>query len=262
MIPIRSIIYTLVVCITLTGCQEQSQQDKDHLVAQTLYTAVSHPDRPEKDKQRDHLRKPAEVLEFLGVTPGMEVMEIMAASGYYTELLSRVVGDNGKVYSQNNKMYYEFQSEKLIEERLADNRLPNVIRWDRELYALDVADNSLDALFLMVVYHDFYWHEESPEQIVKGFYKALKPGGILAIVDHSAKANTGIEHAKDLHGLHRIDEQYVKKVMTDAGFIFDSESNILRNPNDKRDKAFFDEQMKDKPTDRFVHRYRKPEKSQ
>lgn len=246
--------------LLLSGCSEQqSSAHGDHLVNQTLYTAVSHPDRPAVDRQRDEKRKPAEVLEFLGVNPGMTIIEVMAGGGYYTELLSRAVGPSGKVYHHNNQMYYQFQSDKFVEQRLKNNRLPNVTRWDRELDNLELAENSVDAVFMMLVFHDFYWSKDDPSQVLQTLYNTIKPGGIMAIVDHSAKTGSGDIAANSLHGIHRIDEQLVHQAMTKAGFVLDGESDILRNPHDDREKAFFDNALIDQATDRFVLRFKKPE---
>lgn len=253
-------LLALLGLLLLTGCSDDVQHPPhDHMVNQTLYTAVSHPERPKTDKLRDDKRKPAQVLEFLGVSPGMTVIEVLAGGGYYTELLARVVGSNGKVYHHNNQMYYEFQSDKFVKQRLKGNRLPNVVRWDRELNQLDLADNSLDAAFLMLVYHDLYWTKDTPEQVLSQLYKALKPGGVLAIVDHSAVLGSGAEAARSMHGIHRIDEQLARQTISRAGFILDGESDILRNPDDDRQKPFFDSNMIERATDRFILRYRKPE---
>lgn len=255
--------FFLCLLALLSGCTEQQPPpEPDHLINQTLYTAVSHQDRPDLDRRRDDRRKPAEVLEFLGVAPGMHVIEMMAGGGYYTELLSRVVGRKGKIYSHNNKLYYEFQSDKFVEQRLKNNRLPNVVRWDKELTDLQLPDNSLDAVFMMLVYHDFYWSDDDPKQILADLYKALKPGGVVAIVDHSAKSGSGTADAKKMHGIHRIDEQLVRQTLTDAGFVFDAESDLLRNAHDTRDKPFFDKTLIGKPTDRFVLRFKKPQQNQ
>ena len=64
--------------------------------------AVANSARPEADTLRDSNRKPAEVLEFFGIEPGMNVLDIFAGGGYYTEILSYLVGDDGKVTLYNN----------------------------------------------------------------------------------------------------------------------------------------------------------------
>ncbi|MFT4925775.1 MAG: putative methyltransferase [Phenylobacterium sp.] len=245
--------------LLLTACSDaQKPQDSDHLVGETLHTAVSHPDRPANDKQRDNHRKPAQVLSFLGVRPGMTVLEIMSGRGYYTELLSRVVGQQGKVYSHNDKLYYDFQSDKFVEQRLNNNRLSNVLRWDKELDNLNLPANEVDAVFLMLVFHDMYWMDTDTDQLLNDIYKALKPGGTVGIVDHSAVTGSGDHAAKDMHGIHRIDEALVKAAFAKAGFKLVRETNLLRNPDDDRSKPFFDSSLIDQPTDRFVLRYQKP----
>ena len=244
----------------LAGCSkpEPSPPQGAHVIEQTVYTAINHPDRPESDRQRDRKRKPAEVLEFLGVQPGMKVLEMLAANGYYIEILSRVLGEQGELYSHNNRMYYEFQSDKFVKARLKDNRLPNVIRWDRELNDLQLPANYFDRVFMMLVFHDFYWSDDDPAVILAQVYEALKPGGVLAIVDHAALPGSGAQAAEKMHGLHRVEEALVKQTVLKAGFVPDGESDLLRNPDDPRDKPFFDPSLKDSATDRFVLRFKKP----
>ncbi len=255
-----NVFFIALALLTLlaTGCTEAPKPPSDHLVGSTLQTAIDHPDRPASDSQRDEQRKPVQVLSFLGVSPGMKVVDIMAGGGYYTELLSRVVGPQGVVYAHNHKLYYEFQSDKFVEQRLADQRLGNVLRWDKELVQLDLPANQIDAIFVMLGFHDFYWMKANPEQVISDLFDALKPGGTLGIVDHSAIIGSGDTEAKDMHGIHRIDEQLVEQLLTQAGFILDSSSDILRNPQDSRDKAFFDSSLIHQPTDRFVFRFIKP----
>ena len=87
-------------------------------------------------------------------------------------------------------------------------------------------------------------------------HKALKPGGWFGVVDHSAPAGTGIEHALDRDkGTHRIDEAYVKKLFAEAGFVLEASNDVLRNPADDRTKPFYDESFRGKSTDRFVLRF-------
>ena len=85
-------------------------------------------------------------------------------------------------------------------------------------------------------------------------HRSLKPGGLLAIVDHSARQGTGSSSAQDLH---RIDENFARKDIESAGFVFDGESSVLRNPDDDRLLPVFDERIRRK-TDRFVYRFVKP----
>jgi predicted methyltransferase len=100
--------------------------------------------------------------------------------------------------------------------------------------------------------------EENVDRVIKQIFNTLKPDGILGIVDHSAEENSGIKHAQDIKGIHRIEEAYVIKTMLAHGFIFDGESNALNQANDNGTQAFFSDQFKGKPTNRFMLRFRKP----
>lgn len=243
--------------MTLAACehpelvrQQQKQLDIEH--------AISHPVRPPQDIARDHIRSPGQVLKFFDIQEGDRVLELMASSGYYTELLSRCVGESGQVYMQNNQQFYDFQTDKAVQERLADNRLGNVIRWDSELTNLKLAQNSIDKLLMILVLHDFYWMEQDVTKIIQQAYKTLKPGGMLGIIDHAAEDGTGNSQASDIKGIHRIDRDYVIKTMVENGFVFSAKSNALDQASDDRTKAFFSPELKGKRTDRFMLRFIKP----
>ena len=256
-------IITALSVITLTlllaACGKvDADHDQDHIVNQTLNTVLTHPERPHADHSRDKRRKPAEVMEFFALEPGMDVLEILAGGGYYTEILSRVVGNNGSVVMQNNKKYYDFQSDRAVSQRLNNQRLPNVQRWDKELNALGLSPNQFDAAFFMLVFHDLYWMTNDVERVVLDIFSSIKPGGIVGIVDHAAPEGSGADAARDLNGTHRIEEAHVIEVFEKAGFVLEQTSELLRNGQDDRTQAFFSETLKNKPTDRFVLKFRKP----
>jgi predicted methyltransferase len=227
-----------------------------------ITAAVESKDRPEADRQRDAGRKPALVLEFFGVRPGMTVLEYVATGGNTAEILSRIVGPKGKVYMQNSPAYFERpQGAKQVEERLANNRLPNVQRLDKPPEDLGLPANSLDGAIMNLVFHDMYWISKDVPGVLKNLYTALKPGGFVGVADHAAPKGTGAGYAQTRDGQHRIDEEYTKQVFKDAGFVLDGELDALRNPADDRQKAFFAPEWrdsKDQFTDRFVLRFRKP----
>ena len=149
--------------------------------------------RSVEDKARDGGRKPAEVMTFLGVERGMTVVDVVAASGYYTEVLSRTVGPMGKVYAQNPAAVLKFRdgaNDKALSQRLADNRLPNVIRWDRETAALGIAPGSIDVAMTALNFHDIYNSsgKYAAVSFAKNIYDLLKPGAVLGIIDHEGGA--------------------------------------------------------------------------
>lgn len=240
---------------SLTGCDNKYVNVSK--VDAPISQSINHPNRPYADKTRDLKRQPAEILSFFELKPGMHVAEILAGGGYYTELISRIIGDDGKVFMHNNRQYYEFQTDKSVNERLKENRLPNVALWNQELESLQLPEDSIDAVFLMLVLHDFYWMSETPDLIFEQIHSAIKPDGYLAVVDHSAEFGTGTKHASDLNGLHRIEKDFVIEKLTSIGFDLVAESDVLSNPQDNKTLPFFAEEMKGQATDRFVLRFKK-----
>ena len=216
--------------------------------------AVNHPDRLPEDKQRDEQRKPAEVIAFFdGLKPGMTVLDLFTGGGYYAELAARLVGPDGSVWAQNPNRFYENFGDEAISLRLADNRLPNVIRYDRDMDNLELPENTFDAAIAAMVLHDFFWLTDDVPPVLLGICKALKPGGKLLITDHAAPEGTGNSMALHFRGgQHRIEEAYVVQIMEDAGFELSATSDLLRVPEDDRTQPFFAEEMRGKYTDRFV----------
>ncbi len=208
------------------------------------------------DLKRDPHSKPDQIIAFSGVSKGMTVLDIMGGGGYYSELLSQVVGKAGKVYLHNNEAYLKFVGKEL-EARTKDNRLVNVVDYKAEAEALGFEDNSLDAIFFVLGYHDLYHQSESweiqPNAFLSQLYKALKPGGLLLVVDHAAPNGTNTIHSQQLH---RIDELYVKRELNSKGFTFVKDSQILRNTKDNRLVSPFRPEIRRK-TDRFVLLFRK-----
>jgi predicted methyltransferase len=224
-------------------------------------TAVQHSGRPADDLKRDGLEHPAEVLRLAGIKPGMQVGDVMASTGYYSELLSYVVGPKGRVLMLNNAAYDHY-SDGGWEKRLAGNRLPNVEHRTVDFEHLDLPASSLDALVMIKVYHDIYWVDNdpktvwpkmNPQTVLDQLARVLKPGGILLLEDHSAKAGTG---SADAGRLHRIDETYTVQDWEKHGFKLVGKSDILRQPDDKRELVSYT-----RPglghTDRFLLIFRK-----
>ncbi len=224
--------------------------------------ALNNPARPEADREKDARRKPGEVLTFFGIEPGMRVLDMFAGGGYYTELLAYIVGDDGVVYCQNNKSYRDYATDE-IDQRFANNRLPHVVRLDVEIEDIDIPPGELDAVLLILSYHDIYyapgdgsWPDIDGPEMLQTIYDALAPGGVLGVVDHSAVPGTPNDKAGN--ELHRIDEESAKAEILAAGFVLDGEHDALRNPDDDRSKPMFVEGIRGY-TDRFILRFRKPE---
>ncbi len=202
-------------------------------VSAAIRAAVDAPDRSEADRALDKGRHPAEILAFFGIQPGMHVADLGAGLGYTTELLARVVGPKGFVYGQNNKFILDRFAETPWSARLEKPAMKNVVRVDREFAdPLPPEAHDLDAVVMILFYHDTVWLGTDRARMNAAIFRALKPGGVFAIVDHSAKAGTGIS---DVQTLHRIDEAALRKEVGAAGFRLAAMSDLLRNPSDSRD---------------------------
>lgn len=208
--------------------------------------------RSVKDFRADRRRKPVEILRFGGVEPGLTVVDLLGGSGYYAELLSKVVGPQGVVYLQNNSLFLRFSTEEL-EDRLRDNRLPNVIRLDSEFADLKLP-GEVDLIFMGLSYHDIYVPREDPvimtsrEEFFPQIYAALKPGGRVLVIDHAGEPGSGTS-ASSWH--HRIAEDYAISDFERSGFRLLGTSEVLRSPEDDYSLRIWDDKVRGK-TDRFV----------
>ena len=223
-----------------------------------IAAAVANTRRSAADRERDETSRPVEVLSFFGVEPGMRVLDIRSGGGYYSEILSYAVGPNGGVVAHINDIDEKYHAEA-IAERYRGDRLPNTKRLSSNAPDLKLGNEAFDMVLMIMTYHDIYYvSEANPKhpKIDRDHYfaqiqRSLKPGGILAIIDHSAKPGTEQRAAQDLH---RIDEAFAKKDIEAAGFVFDAESNALRNSDDDRTMLVFDDRIR-RRTDRFVYRF-------
>lgn len=221
-----------------------------------LTQALANPSRPQADRDRDADRKPAQLMTFLGVEPGMTALDVIAAGGYMTEVLSAAVGPKGKVYSQNPPAIFQLRDgfyAKAIDERHANNRLPNVVRVDADLPASSaIPAGSVDVAITALNFHDVYNMDPALAQnFVKGVYATLKPGGVFGLIDH-----VGVEGANNAQ-LHRVPKQAAVDAAKAAGFIVEAESDMLAHPEDDHTRGVFDAGLRGK-TDQFVLRLRKP----
>lgn len=222
--------------------------------------AVAAQDRSADDRALDEGRKPAELLAFFGIARDMRVAELSAGGGYTTELLARVVGSNGKVYAQNSRVILERFAEAPWSARLAKPVMSNVIRVDRELdEPLPPEARELDAIIMVLFYHDSVWMKTDRDRMNRAVFAALKPGGVYGIVDHAGRDGTGVSEAETLH---RIEEKVVREEVQKAGFVLDGEATFLRNPADSRDWNASPRKAAERrgTSDRFVLRFKKPAK--
>jgi predicted methyltransferase len=226
-----------------------------------VQTAVAQPDRTEADRALDAGRHPGQVLSFFGVLPAMQVADIGAGGGYTTELLTRIVGTDGKVYGQNAPFMLERFAEKPWSERLARPVNAAVVRLDTPYDAPFPADfpsrGQLQVVVHVLGYHDTVWQNVDRAAMNAAIFAALAPGGVYGIVDHSARPEDGLTVTETLH---RIDERAVITEVTAAGFVLEASGDFLRNPGDARDWNASPMTAAERrgTSDRFVLRFVKP----
>jgi predicted methyltransferase len=246
----------LILCLGAGGLALASgPSSAENWSADDLTVALENADRSDADKKRDAARKPGQVVTFIGIESGMTVVDLMAAGGWYTEVLSIATGPDGRVYSQNPPMMLEFRdgaNDKALTKRLADDRLANVVRTDGPLSATDIEPGSVDVAFTALNFHDTYnfgGADAATAQLTE-IYAILKPGGVLGLIDHSGDPD------KNNVKLHRMPKQVAIDLATEAGFVVVDESDVLAHPDDDHTQMVFGP-IRGK-TDRFVLKLQKP----
>jgi predicted methyltransferase len=219
--------------------------------------AILSPERPAADRERDANSQPEAVLRFFGVPAGGVAVDLFAGGGYYSEILSRAMGPEGTVYMHNNQAYLGFAGDA-ADQRLENDRLPNVVRYDRELDAIDLAHDTVDLVLMVMTYHDLYFKTDEWDIDADAFFETihriLKPGGVLAIVDHEAVAGSGSSAAQDLH---RIDPAYARTDIERHGFKLVGTSDLLESQEDPLDLSVFDPAIQGK-TSKFLFKFVEP----
>lgn len=224
-----------------------------------LRQAISHgPCRLANDKTRDAGRKPAETMAFYGVKPGMKVAELIAGEGYFSGVLAAAVGPTGTVYGQNNKSMRDYalsqgKGASPLAAVLAQPGCKNIVELNSELDNPMLPDG-LDAVFIVMIYHDVIDQKWNSAAMNAAILKALKPGGIYGVIDHRAAPGAGIT---DVGKNHRIEEKVVISEVEKAGFRLAERTDLLANPKDPLNVPVFQENMHDH-TDRFTLKFVKP----
>lgn len=224
--------------------------------------AVNDISRSDTDRALDEFRKPADVLSFFQIETGMAVLDVFAGGGYYTEILSYLVGPTGSVTLYNNDPWDNFVKQQ-VDARLSDNRLPNVERLTLVPEALTDVDRTYDAAIFILGMHDLYYEDEKNgwpriniEQFTGNLHRLIKPGGVLGIIDHNAAAGTDPEVVGE--SLHRVDPAVIVRDLEAAGFKLEASSDLLANPDDDLTGLVFSDALRWR-SDRSVLRFRKPE---
>ncbi len=242
-----------VLAVSFLSSSPVQAQNIDNVIS----AAVNNPARAEANSSRDAMRKPGEVIKFMGVMPGDTVLDMVSNGGFYAEVLAGVVGDDGRVIAHmfpNAGMDPDNEYAALI--RSADH-MQNVVPIYASFNSLDLKENTLDYVFLIQNFHDFYFDrfDVDRDRILAMYRKALKPGGVMAVIDHQAVA--GAAASETGNTVHRIDAAAVKSDMAAAGFQLAEELDILMNDTDDATKSVFDPSVRGK-TSRFVLKFTNP----
>jgi predicted methyltransferase len=264
-----------------------AQQSSPHLSSEQIAQIVASPDRSAADRTNDLRRKPEQMLGFIGIRPGIVALDLSAAGGYTTELLARAIGPSGTVYGQSQPRdpnrsptppaAPEDNSRPIATPSAAppmpaNARRPSAVALterDSKLRSAGVpaasiiaisrpfadpvppelAAERIDLVTLMFNYHDLGHLGVDRAAMNQAVFRALKPGGLYVIADHSGRPGSGISESGTLH---RIEEAFLRQEVEAAGFRLLEEGNFLRNPEDPRDKNTPDPPQ---PKDEFVLKF-------
>jgi predicted methyltransferase len=225
-------------------------------VTPAITAALADPGRPADQKARDAGRHAGEIIAFAGIKPGDKVADFLMGGGYWTRILSPLVGAKGRVYAYQAAEFISYRADYAKEQDAAVAGYANVTP-SREGLGTVAFPEPLDAIITVQNYHDLHLKFAPPGAaavIAKRLYDALKPGGVLLVVDHVANTDPGFA-APDT--LHRIDPAAARAELESVGFKFDGESPLLLNAADPHTANVFDPSIRGK-TDQFVYRFRKP----
>lgn len=226
----------LSVSASIVHCSSSPKKESK----EKLSAVVEMPHRSEENKARDKYRHPVETLEFFEVEPSMTVVEISPGAGWYTEILAPYLKDEGQLYlavpSETTKTDYYKKMNKALKEKIRTS--PEV--YGEVTYTIfevpnkigPVApDGSADRVLTFRNVHN-WMRQDKLQEALKAFHKALKPGGILGVVEHRAKTDAP-QDPKAASGYVRQD--YLIEQAKLAGFEWVDSSEINANPKDTAD---------------------------
>lgn len=247
---IRSLTLALFLAVSTAPLAAQPAATPDYSAA------LADPARPAADRERDAARKPAELLAFAQVTPGEQVGDFVMGGGYVTRLLAAAVGPAGRVYAFQPAEFIAFKKQYGDDQAAVDAAYANVDAVAGP-FAAPAFPVPLDTIITVQNFHDLYlkpFPAGTGDKASAALFAALKPGGTLIVVDHSAADGTGTTLSDSLH---RIDKAAVVAALTKAGFTLDGESDLYKRADDPRTANVFDAAIRGK-TDQFALRFRKP----
>ncbi|WP_141733845.1 class I SAM-dependent methyltransferase [Oligoflexus tunisiensis] len=239
--PILFVGSLLAACTTTSPTPEAtpSTETKREVVQQelpkTLEEAVASPFRTPQNMQRDIYRHPVETLKFFGIKPNMTVVEIWPGAGWYAQILAPYLSNQGTYVAAivpPEKNEYFKKAYDTLSGWAAQH--PNVKMNYVSFTPPDITNfakpESADLVLTFRNVHN-WTSNDSADEAFKAFYTALKPGGILGVVEHRANEKTKMD-PKDKSGY--VKESEVIRLATKAGFKLDAKSEINANPKDTK----------------------------
>jgi predicted methyltransferase len=237
-------LIAIIGLLSLIGRVEAGEVKQPTIYEKALATST----RPAADKDVDFRRHPEKVLAFFQVQPGQRVLDLFSGGGYYTELASIVVGEQGHVDAHNNNAYIHYIGADKLLKRYEKNRLSNVSQLHQEGNDLQLCTACYDRVLMILTYHDLFYVDEKSgwpaidaQSVLNKVRKALKPDGLVGIIDHNAVAGAPVDSAQTLH---RIDPQIIKDGMAQWGFTLQAEADFLANPADSGELPMWDESVR------------------
>jgi predicted methyltransferase len=240
--------YVAVACLVLAiSAAAASAGD----VPSYVVSAIADPTRPKTDVDTDVSRDPADTLAFAGVKPGMVIGELFPGGGYYTRMLSDIVGPGGKVFGLENAGWKD--AVKADQDMLAQLGRANV-DLDVEPFGRFKLPAKVDLFWITQNYHDLKiakYGIVDTAAFNRHVFDSLKLGGVFLIIDHQANPGTTLEQ---IAALHRIEKAQVIKEVTAAGFKFVGEGTFLERAADDHTKTIFDPAIRGK-TDQYALKF-------
>ena len=252
----KHLTISLALCLAACAPAGETASSSPGPATDTFAAALADPERPQADRDRDAVRHPGELLSFAQVAPGEVVGDYIMGGGYWTRLLSNAVGPGGKVYAFQPDEFIAFRPAYGDEQNAAIAGRANVVAL-RGPVATPPFPEKLDTIITVQNMHDLYlgaMPQGTAPKALKALFTALKPGGTLLVVDHSAAAGAGIAAA---NAVHRMDRDAAIAALKTAGFTLEAESALYLRPADPRTANVFDPAIRGQ-TDQFVLRLRKP----
>ena len=228
--------------------------------ATTVAAALKASDRRPDNVKLDEGRKPAAVLQYLGFKPGLQVLDLFGANGYWAEIMAPALGPKGHDTIWQPTQFFGARGKAYMDGFVVKHPNVNVITSPFE--APDLPKNYADFVMLNNNYHDTYWVSEQfkipkmdPNAFLKAVYAAMKPGATIGVIDHVANKNDDTRATVDKY--HRIDPEVIKADFKRAGFVLVGSSNLLRNPADDHSLEVSDAKIAGH-TDRVIYKFKKP----